>query len=78
MVTLCITPEKLGSFYLCHVCKEHLASQDILKHLCSVDHYFNYLVSVLSYSDCKYLLFCERNMLIHCHTLSVCGCGSVA
>ncbi|XP_072532338.1 uncharacterized protein [Salminus brasiliensis] len=43
MVTLCITPEKYGSFYLCHVCEERLSSQDVVKHLCSVDHYFKYL-----------------------------------
>ncbi|XP_036421402.1 uncharacterized protein LOC118804896 [Colossoma macropomum] len=43
MVTVCITPEKYGAFYLCHVCEERLSSQDINKHLCSVEHYFKFL-----------------------------------
>ncbi|XP_022539013.2 uncharacterized protein LOC103038962 isoform X1 [Astyanax mexicanus] len=43
MVTLCITPERVGAFYLCHVCEESLKNHDVLKHLCSVDHYYKYL-----------------------------------
>lgn len=45
MVTMFITPEKIGAFYLCHVCEEQLSSGDVLLHLCSNQHYFRYLVS---------------------------------
>ncbi|XP_037391311.1 uncharacterized protein LOC108426524 isoform X3 [Pygocentrus nattereri] len=43
MVTVCITPEKYGAFYLCHICEERLSSQDINKHLSSTEHYFKFL-----------------------------------
>ncbi|KAL6457072.1 hypothetical protein MHYP_G00340350 [Metynnis hypsauchen] len=43
MVTICITPEKYGAFYLCHVCEERLSSHDINEHLSSTEHYFKFL-----------------------------------
>ncbi|XP_058233647.1 uncharacterized protein si:ch211-199g17.2 isoform X2 [Hemibagrus wyckioides] len=45
MVTMFITPEKIGAFYLCHVCEEQLSSNYVVPHLCSVEHYFNYLAN---------------------------------
>ncbi|XP_027031369.2 uncharacterized protein si:ch211-199g17.2 isoform X4 [Tachysurus fulvidraco] len=45
MVTMFITPEKIGALYLCHVCEEHLSTNDVVSHLCSVQHYFNYLAN---------------------------------
>ncbi|KAK3511667.1 hypothetical protein QTP70_014562 [Hemibagrus guttatus] len=45
MVTMFITPEKIGAFYLCHVCEEQLSTNDVVSHLCSVEHYFNYLAN---------------------------------
>ncbi|KAI4871830.1 hypothetical protein NFI96_016388, partial [Prochilodus magdalenae] len=53
MVTFCITPEKYGAFYLCHICEERLSSQDIIQHLCSVEHYFKHL----AYSNPELLRF---------------------
>lgn len=46
MMTMFITPEKIGAFYLCHVCEEKLSTADVVSHLCSRNHYFRYLVSV--------------------------------
>ncbi|XP_060798913.1 uncharacterized protein si:ch211-199g17.2 isoform X2 [Neoarius graeffei] len=43
MVTLFITPEKSGDFYLCHVCEEQINTGDVVLHLCSVQHYLRYL-----------------------------------
>ncbi|GAA6110728.1 uncharacterized protein si:ch211-199g17.2 isoform X4 [Tachysurus ichikawai] len=45
MVTMFITPEKIGALYLCHVCEEHLSTNDVVSHLCSFQHYFNYLAN---------------------------------
>ncbi|KAK1805116.1 hypothetical protein P4O66_019468 [Electrophorus voltai] len=53
MVTLFITPQKCGSFYLCHVCEQQLSAVDIVHHLCSEKHYFKYL----SYSNPELLCF---------------------
>ncbi|XP_066529823.1 uncharacterized protein [Hoplias malabaricus] len=53
MVTFCITPEKCGAFYLCHVCEEQLSSQHIMDHLFSFEHYFKYL----AYSNPEFLHF---------------------
>ncbi|KAI5091736.1 CD164 sialomucin-like 2 protein [Silurus meridionalis] len=43
-VTMFITPEKIGAFYMCHVCEEQLSTANIVSHLSSDHHYFKYLV----------------------------------
>ncbi|XP_053347596.1 uncharacterized protein LOC128518483 isoform X1 [Clarias gariepinus] len=45
MVTMFITPEKIGALYLCHVCEKALSTADVVEHLCSGQHYFNYFAS---------------------------------
>ncbi|KAI5621518.1 hypothetical protein C0J50_18927 [Silurus asotus] len=42
-VTMFITPEKIGAFYMCHVCEEQLSTANIVSHLSSDHHYFKYL-----------------------------------
>ncbi|MCJ8746332.1 hypothetical protein PDJAM_G00140590, partial [Pangasius djambal] len=56
MVTMFITPEKIGAFYLCHVCEEQLSTGDVL-HLCSDQHYFRYL----AYTNPELLRFAWLN-----------------
>ncbi|KAF4073959.1 hypothetical protein AMELA_G00249180 [Ameiurus melas] len=43
MMTMFITPEKIGALYLCHLCEDKLSSGKVVPHLCSDKHYSRYL-----------------------------------
>lgn len=57
MVTMFITPEKIGPFYLCHVCERRLATSEVVAHMSSAEHNRAYLVSAClhSQSRCHFL-----------------------
>ncbi|XP_046690530.1 uncharacterized protein si:ch211-199g17.2 isoform X2 [Silurus meridionalis] len=56
-VTMFITPEKIGAFYMCHVCEEQLSTANIVSHLSSDHHYFKYL----AYTNPELLQFAWLN-----------------
>ncbi|XP_053531405.1 uncharacterized protein si:ch211-199g17.2 isoform X3 [Ictalurus punctatus] len=57
MMTMFITPEKIGALYLCHLCEEKLNSGKVVLHLCSDKHYSRYL----AYTNPELLRFAWLN-----------------
>ncbi|XP_054619219.1 uncharacterized protein LOC129172948 isoform X3 [Dunckerocampus dactyliophorus] len=53
LLTVCYSPGEMSVFYLCHICEEMLLDTQILSHLTSICHKFNYF----NYTDPNMLGF---------------------